>query len=45
MNPNDMCEYLIHCLNLSNESVARIVFRILLRSIVLLLVIFKLVGK
>lgn len=45
VNPSDICECLIHFLNLSNESVARIVFRILFRSQILLLVVQKFESK
>ena len=43
VNPSDICEYLIHFLNLSNESVAIIVYRILFRSTESVLVILRLV--
>lgn len=44
VNPQDIRAYLIYVLNLSNESVAIIVFEILFRSVVLLLVILRLGG-
>lgn len=45
VNLCDICEYLIHFLNLSNESVARIVFRIFFSSGILLLLVLRLGSK
>lgn len=45
VNPSDIHEYLIHFLNLPNDSVARIAWKTLFRSTVSLPVILRLGGR